>query len=516
METISHLNLMVEGFPFTKIISLVITHEPNRHGLAEIVGEIPADAEKDTLGRLDESTMVAIKTGAEGQPVILFHGCVLGASLQQDNAYSRVVLKLSSTSRLIDITKKNKTYQNTTLTHSRILEKNIQDKADLHMMVSDRAIGSLLMQYGETDWEFALRMAARLGAPLITNLSSVRPQIYLGMPPSGRTISEDSLFFTSSGETAGGATGGDFMTRKVQSYAYGYLGDTLSFNGSSYRIKTVRASLTDGILQMEYGLMVAGAAGSSGGSGHGGTGNSTGGAGSIAEDMGDGFGGAGNNGLGGGGTGGGGGSAPGATGSPSAGGSSLAPSDTGNTQACGKMMKGTVQAVSGDRVQVFLHSVDQEYDAGGTWWFPYSTAYSSSDGSGWYCMPEVGDEVLVFFPSGNEGEAFAASSVCASPPSNPRNKSWKAPGGKEILLTDEGMYIIGKGGKIYINLTDEKGIEIHSDKDITISSEANVKINSSREVNIVAKNQVVIGTEDAYLDITKDSATLAAAQVLIN
>lgn len=64
------------------------------------------------------------------------------------------------------------------------------------------------------------------------------------------------------------------------------------------------------------------------------------------------------------------------------------------------------------------------------------------------------------------------------------------------------MYIIGKGGKIYINLTDEKGIEIHSDKDITISSEANVKINSSREVNIVAKNQVVIGTEDTYLQKT--------------
>ena len=83
-------------------------------------------------------------------------------------------------------------------------------------------------------------------------------------------------------------------------------------------------------------------------------------------------------------------------------------------------------------------------------------------------------------------------------------------------MTDEGMYIIGKGGKIYLNLTDEKGIEIHSDKDINISSEANVKILSSAEVNIVAKNQVIIGTEDAYLDITQGSATLAASQVLIN
>lgn len=49
METISHLNLMVEGFPFTKIISLVITHEPNRHGLAEIVGRYRQVTQKTRL-----------------------------------------------------------------------------------------------------------------------------------------------------------------------------------------------------------------------------------------------------------------------------------------------------------------------------------------------------------------------------------------------------------------------------------------------------------------------------------
>ena len=494
MDTITHLNLAVDGFPFSKIISLAIHHEPNQHARAEIVGEVEASIAQDSLKRVDEKTMVTITTTADGQPSPLFYGCVLGASLQQDNAYSYVVLKLSSTSRLIDITRRNKTYQNTAQTYGQIIQKNIADTADLHMMVSDRAIGTLIMQYGETDWEFALRMASKLGAPLITNLSSQRAQIYMGLPPSSRTIAEDSLFFSYGSDSSqnGAASGGmaqDFAGEIVQSYAYGYLGDTLSFNGKSSVIKAVRARLCDGILQMEYGLLAGGAAagaggGSAGGSGAGGFGGATGKAASGS--------------------------------SGSAGGSGLAPADSGNTQASGKMMKGKVQAVSGDKVQVFLTSVDKEYDAGGTWWFPYSTTYSSSDGSGWYCMPEVGDEVLVFFPSGNEGEAFAASSVCASPPSNPKNKSWKAPGGKEILLTDEGMYIIGKGGKIYLNLTDEKGIEIHSDKDINISSEANVKILSSAEVNIVAKNQVIIGTEDAYLDITQGSATLAASQVLIN
>lgn len=468
MDTITYLNLTVNGFPFQKVTSFTIRHDPNQHAIASVTGEVEPDMAQDSLQRTDENTQIEICTTAEGQPSIIFRGCVSDTSLKQDNAYSYVTLTLKSVSRLTDITKRNKTYQNTAATYSQIISGNISDVADLHMMVSDKAIGALIMQYGETDWEFAKRMASKLNAPLITNLSSARAQLYIGLPPASRTVSENSLFFDYGSDTSQyaesqGAMAQDFAGETVQSYAYAYLGDAITFNGKTSRIKSVRAEMKDGILQMQYGLL--------GGSASAGGGSSL---------------------------------------------SGIAVPQTANTQASGKMMKGRVEEVQGDKVKVFLNSVDQEYDSGGNWWFPYSTTYSSSDGSGWYCMPEQGDEVLVFFPSGNEGEAFAASSVCASPPSNPRNKSWKAPGGKEILLTDEGMYIIGKHGKIFINLTDKDGIEIHSDKDINISSEAKVSITASKEVNIIAANQVVIGTEDAYMEITENTTTLAASQVLIN
>ena len=78
------------------------------------------------------------------------------------------------------------------------------------------------------------------------------------------------------------------------------------------------------------------------------------------------------------------------------------------------------------------------------------------------------------------------------------------------------MYIIGKSGKIYINLTDEKGIEIHSDKDISITSDSKISVTSADEVHIVAENEIMIGTAEAYIDLTKNTATLAASEVLIN
>lgn len=67
-----------------------------------------------------------------------------------------------------------------------------------------------------------------------------------------------------------------------------------------------------------------------------------------------------------------------------------------NTQISGKMYTGIVQAVQKDQVQVHLVDIDSEYDGAGNVWLPYSTAYSSSDGSGFYCMPAEGDQVRVF------------------------------------------------------------------------------------------------------------------------
>ncbi len=461
METISYANLKVEGFPFRKITAVQIIHRPNEHGVAIVEGEVDTEQAQDMMQRVDEMLRLNLVTTADGQPDRLFSGCVKDIGLRQENEYSIVTLSLYTTSRLLDVTKKKKTYQQVSHTYGQIITDGIQEKGDLHMMVTDKAIGQLIMKYNETDWEFAMRMASQLGAPLVADIAAPRPQLYVGLPPSRKTVEIESKAFSYGSSVdnlakLSGSMGQDFAAQQAQSYQYAFIGDTVLMNGKSARIKGVSAVLTDGILHISYELMQSN--------------------GSMA---------------------------------------GIAVPKT-VSKASGKMMKGIVKAVNMDKVQVHVTDIDKEYDGGGDWWFPFSTAYSSSDGSGWYCMPEVGDEVRVFFPSGQEGEAFAASSVFSCPPQNPQHKSWKAPGGKEILLTDEGMYIIAKSGKIYINLTDEKGIEIYSDKEISIMSDTKVSISAASEVDIVASNEIIIGTEEAYIDLNKSSAVLAASEVLIN
>ncbi|WP_431087462.1 hypothetical protein [Paenibacillus sp. 8b26] len=83
-------------------------------------------------------------------------------------------------------------------------------------------------------------------------------------------------------------------------------------------------------------------------------------------------------------------------------------------------------------------------------WFPYSTVYSSPDGSGWYVTPEAGDQIRLYFPDEREQHAFAASSVdlASSDPvkrSDPAVKSISTKYGKQVVFKPGAVEIINSG-----------------------------------------------------------------------
>lgn len=467
MSTIKHDNITVEGVPYSKIIDLFISHAPNVHGRAKIVGEIPHEQADDFIQRVDETFGVGITTSADGQPKRLFYGTVAGTNLERLTDYSLLTIELETVSSKLDAQKENRTFQSTTKTYSQILNSldTVQrSSGSVQIMVTDKPIGALIMQYTETDWEFIIRMAAQLGALAFENIIAKTPQVYVGLPPSSQAKTIQAVQYdygrsetafqslTSNTPSAASSMREDFATEVVRSYDYVYLGDTVTLNGKTLRVKAINAKLVDGILECTYYFALK-----------------------------SGF---------------------------------TAPAVT-NKMASGRMMTGIVQNVEADRVQVFLNTIDAAYDSGGDWWFPYSTAYSSQDGSGWYSMPAVGDQVRVFFPSDNEGEAFAASSVAKHVRPRITDKCWRGVNGKQLLMTEEGLIIICKDGKILINLTDEKGIEIISDMDINITSGTKVNVQAGEEVKVVAKNEIIVGTASSYLDIRNEGIIASAKKIIV-
>ena len=463
--SIIHSTIQVEGFPFTRIKELYISHRPNEHGLITIVGEITPEDAKDCEQRADETTALTVTASVGKETLTLFKGGVQNLSVANEAGYSLLTVHGITSSFLQDIKKISRTYQNGGKTYEQILNQAYAGNGSVELTITDQAIGALIMQMDETNWEFTKRMASRSNVPVFASITAPKPMVFVGLPPVANTKEITTTSFLHGKEDdeynrvtenymAGGgeALRQDFSALIARSYDYVYLGDIITINGSECRVKRVEARLIDGMLEMEYVL--------------------AGKTGFVAPHV-------------------------------------------SNAACAGRVLIGQVKEVKRDTVKVHLLEIDKEYDGSGDWWFPYSTAYSSNDGSGWYCMPEIGDYVRIMFPSKNEADGFAASSINTAPLANPRHKSLKAPSGKELLMTDSGLYIICQHQKIFIDLTQDDGIKIVSSENIVVESEANVTVQAKRDIQVLAKEQILLQSGESFINMLPNQITLAAKDVII-
>lgn len=453
METITYQNIKIEGAPIKKITKLEISNAINSYGEVHLSGEVELAEGDSFVNRADESTCITIETSASGQPPVLFKGVVESTSISKFAEYAVLNIVLRATASKLNLRKEKRSFQNTGNTYEEVLNKVLDGKAKLQMNVSDKAVGKLVVQYNETAWEFTLRMASEFGAPLCSNVETDLPVLTIGVPKTGRSYSLSDVEYEFSDVGMKTSTmQGDTSMSGIATRQFVTLGDTINYGGQTQQVQRYTATLRDGILMIYIG---------------------------AAPDTG------------------------------------FSQVPITNTQVSGKMFLGEVKAVKRDTVQVHLLDIDAEYDAGGTLWLPYSTAYSSSDGSGFYCMPQEGDRVRVFFPSDNEKDAFAASSVNVSPLDNTLHKKWRSPAGKEILLTEGGIFITCNDQKVFINLEDEAGISICSDKDINICSNNNILVYAQNLLKIQSEEKILLSTGTSYIDMTSTSIEMGANNVVI-
>ena len=152
--------------------------------------------------------------------------------------------------------------------------------------------------------------------------------------------------------------------------------------------------------------------------------------------------------------------------------------ETVNREITGCSLMGEVQDIQDThvRVRIFTES-DQNF--GSPIWFPFSTVYSSPDGTGWYCMPEKGDRIRLCIPSHKEEEGYVISAVHLENEhglrKNPDEKSIRTKFHKEIRITPDKILITNHKGNS-ITMDDKKGIIIKSNRKINIISEREIEM----------------------------------------
>jgi hypothetical protein len=76
----------------------------------------------------------------------------------------------------------------------------------------------------------------------------------------------------------------------------------------------------------------------------------------------------------------------------------------------GISLKGKVLDIIKDKLKVQLE-IDNSQNRSKAWKFSYATPYAAEGHSGFYCMPEQRDTVLINFPTHKESDAFGTNSI---------------------------------------------------------------------------------------------------------
>lgn len=171
-----------------------------------------------------------------------------------------------------------------------------------------------------------------------------------------------------------------------------------------------------------------------------------------------------------------------------------------NQKIIGAVLFAKVKTVEDTLVTVKVE--EDENEDSGEKLLKYATVYSSPDGGSWYCMPEVGDRVMLRFPDSSEKSVYVQNAVHVGREggrSNPKIKFFKNKEGKEIRLSPDGVLI-----------TDNQGskIELRDKEGIYISSQGMVAIEANTEVLIESNNSGVKLSSPMAIQINQDGTQI--------
>ena len=165
-----------------------------------------------------------------------------------------------------------------------------------------------------------------------------------------------------------------------------------------------------------------------------------------------------------------------------------------NPNLAGLSVPGRVRDIKNAQVQILLDD-DLVKSENHKLWFDFATVYSSSDGSGWYCMPERGDRIRLYFPDEKEKNAYVISSVPSERENRirtkPDEKSIRTVYDKEIRFTPDKIIITNHNG-IKIILDDKKGVEIISNRDIDIKAGGAIQVEGGDGIEILSDSGIIL------------------------
>ncbi|NFG28283.1 phage tail protein [Clostridium botulinum] len=362
----------------------------------------------------------------------------------------------------MDLEKKSRSFQGKYLTYAEIFNdiNKIHNAQMIDYVTNSKTIDNMIVQYNETDWEFLKRLASHFNTVLIPECRLDGTKYYIGDDGPSTVYELDEFNYSvnkgikeyklKSREDSYELNDMNFVSYEVVTNRILNSLTSVAFKGRKLLICKSEFTLVKGVLFNKY----------------------------ILKDK-----------------------------------DGAKVKKLFNENISGVSLEGYILDVTKDLVKVSLKIDAYSNTKETTIWLPYSTVFSSPDGTGWYCMPEFGDAIRLYFPDNIESNAYAISSVNlqssnSSKRNDPSIKSIGTKYGKEIIMRPGAIDVIS--GNNSMCLSDKGGISINSNKSISMSA-SSVNI-SGGYVSISGGGGVTISQNGAKLKI-KDDIVMSGGKI---
>jgi hypothetical protein len=436
-----------DKFEFISILEVIGRKAVNEHASLSIKGHIAAENDDYVIRNSEGKGATFTAMGAGGSKT-LFSGIISGIEIHAENEMRTLAVNAVSRSALMDISPATRTFQDSNMTYKEVTGRI----ADIHESYNilwpehgGRQIGGMAVQYNETDWHFAKRLAGRLGTVVVPDYLLDEPYISIGLPKRPAKQGIDAIWYSLKKDMKqyreGMATGGNITERDaicytVKSREIYDLCDPVPFLGQALYVYAVDTRYEGDELVHYYTLKEKG--------------------GFFTQRL-------------------------------------------VNENLTGVSLRGRVVDIMEDKVRVH---VDGDVAQTEHKWFPYATPFTQPDGYGWYFMPEIGDEVRLQFPSEKEVDAYVSSAVHVTHGNrqDPEVKFIRTVYGQIIQFDPERIMIDdGSGSRITMHMA--HGITIESDKTVNIDAGSDITVSANGKVTIAGQAGVVMQKGDSVINV---------------
>jgi len=449
-------HIQVNPFNMLSVLDYTGTQSVNEHAMVSITGIIGSDKRDEYIQKAMKETWVQIVAyNEDDQESTLFYGILTDFKVRTEGNGCVMELILHSGTKLMDYEKHIRTFQRSGYSYEEIswlCNAEYENANTILAEGKEASIPGFMMQYEETDWQFLRRLASTLNTVLISDSKGKGEKYYIGVQDRGVLAELEVENYTICYENKLSASG-------TKENITGYIVESRSIlalgNQTTFQGNKLWVWKVETVWkgnELYHKYYLKAKAGFH-----------------VPREY--------------------------------------------HQEIIGLSLMGKVKAVSGEQVKVEI--TKDSNSQSGQRWFAFSTVYSSPDGAGWYCMPEIGDTIRLYCPSEDESQAYVISAVHEDKGkgirTNPDHKIWRNKQGKEIRMTPEKILLTNNDG-MSVELIDGQGIKITSNASINIKAADNINIKTNASLEMAAANKIVLKQGDTVMELS-DGIKLFGAKI---